>query len=171
MPYFLYIVIIIKHFKHFFKSFYIIPFNGSFRRRYHCYFRTEHRNFILGKCVAYICEIFNIGYYFIPFLNLYKPFRAMKEIWKISENPVNWKNNNSSTLLNWWWALWLFSCFLGQMSWKMSMKSDTLNDLNTSTSVSIISEFVEIPLILVAFFMISEIARRQEGLVSGRVQL
>ncbi len=29
----------------------------------------------------------SVGYYFIPFLNLWRPYQAMKEIWKASKNP------------------------------------------------------------------------------------
>jgi hypothetical protein len=68
----------------------------------------------------------SIGYYFIPFINLYKPYRAMKEIWKVSTNPVNWQNGNGSCLLGWWWALWLISNFLGQAVFRMSMRADTI---------------------------------------------
>ena len=57
----------------------------------------------------------SIGYYFIPILNLYKPYEAMKEIWKVSTNPTNWQNETGSSLVGWWWALWLISNFLGQV--------------------------------------------------------
>lgn len=32
----------------------------------------------------------SVGYYFIPFLNLWRPYQAMKEIWKASKNPTSW---------------------------------------------------------------------------------
>ncbi len=44
----------------------------------------------------------SIGYYFIPILNFFKPYQAMKEIWKVSTNPVGWKNVKGSPLLDWW---------------------------------------------------------------------
>lgn len=33
----------------------------------------------------------SIGFYFIPILALWKPYQAMKEIWKASHNPQNWQ--------------------------------------------------------------------------------
>ena len=33
----------------------------------------------------------SIGWYFIPFSNLWKPYQAMKEIWKASRNPEDWQ--------------------------------------------------------------------------------
>jgi len=80
----------------------------------------------------------SIGYYFIPILNLYRPYQVMKEIWNISKNPNDWQNEQGSSLLGWWWLLWLISCFFGQLSFRMSMKADTLSSWQTSTTVSII---------------------------------
>ncbi len=54
----------------------------------------------------------SIGWYFIPIATLWKPYQAMKEIWKASKNPSNWQKETSSPLLGWWWALWLTSALL-----------------------------------------------------------
>ncbi|HEU5116180.1 MAG TPA: DUF4328 domain-containing protein, partial [Isosphaeraceae bacterium] len=50
-----------------------------------------------------------VGYYFVPFVNLVRPYQAMKEIWQISHGPSHWQANPGSALLGWWWALWLIS--------------------------------------------------------------
>lgn len=47
----------------------------------------------------------SVGFYFIPFLNFYYPYQAMKEIWRASKNPQNWKKEKCSGLVGWWWAL------------------------------------------------------------------
>jgi len=111
----------------------------------------------------------SVGYYFIPFINLYKPYRAMKEIWKVSTNPANWQNENGSALLGWWWALWLISGFLGQASFRMSMRADTISSLQASTTVSILVGIIDIPLYLVAVSLITSIYTKQENLVKKNV--
>jgi len=111
----------------------------------------------------------SIGYYFIPFVNLYKPYQAMKEIWKVSTNPTNWQNEGGSALLGWWWALWLISGFLGQASFRMSMKADTIISLQASTMVSILSGIIDIPLYIVAVSLITAIYTKQEKLVKNNV--
>lgn len=110
----------------------------------------------------------SIGYYFIPFINLYKPYRAMKEIWKVSTNPINWQNEKGSPLLGWWWALWLISNFLGQASFRLSMRADTISLMQASTMVSIISGVIDIPLYIVAVSLISTIFAKQEKLVAHK---
>lgn len=107
----------------------------------------------------------SIGYYFIPFINLVRPYQAMKEIWKVSADPVEWKNQKGSALLGWWWTLWLLSGFLGQMSFRLSTRVDSPSSLETATIASIASAMVDIPLCVVAVTLISTIYRRQKALV------
>jgi hypothetical protein len=106
----------------------------------------------------------SVGYYFIPFLNLYRPYQAMKEIWKVSGNPADWQNVPGSPLLGWWWALWIISCVLGQMSFRMSVAAKTVSSLKESTVVSILSDVVDIPLCIVGVSLVSSIFLRQKRL-------
>ncbi len=106
----------------------------------------------------------SIGYYFIPFLNLVRPYQAMKEIWKVSSDPKNWQAQQGSGILGWWWALWLISGFLGQMTFRMSMNVNSPSSLEAATMVSILSSLVEIPLILVAVTLITSIIKKQAKL-------
>jgi hypothetical protein len=110
----------------------------------------------------------SIGYYFIPIANWYRPYQAMKEIWKVSTNPINWENGNGSPLLGWWWTLWLISGFMGQASFRMTMRADSISSLQSSTTVSIISNFLDFPLCIVAISLVSNIFTRQENLVKSQ---
>jgi hypothetical protein len=108
----------------------------------------------------------SVGYYFIPFVNLVRPYQAMKEIWKCSANPGNWRMQPGSALLGWWWALWLISGFLGQISFRLSLAVDSPDSLQTATVASMISNIVDIPLCLIAISLISKIYARQRALAS-----
>lgn len=109
----------------------------------------------------------SIGWYFIPIAGLWKPYQAMKEIWKVSTNPINWQKEDGSSLLGWWWALCLISGFLGQASFRLSMRANTISSLQTSTTVSIISDIIDIPLYIVAVSLISTIFNKQKKLVEN----
>ncbi|MEK0336566.1 MAG: DUF4328 domain-containing protein [Nitrosopumilus sp.] len=111
----------------------------------------------------------SIGWYFIPIANLWKPYQAMKEIWKVSKNPSNWQNETGSPLLGWWWALWLLSGFFGQLILRMSLRADTVSSLQASTTVSIISGIIDVPLYIIAVSLISAIIAKQENLVRKNV--
>lgn len=62
----------------------------------------------------------SVGWYFIPIFTLWKPYQAMKEIWKASSNPDNWSEAKASSILPWWWFFWLANSFLGQAVMRMS---------------------------------------------------
>ena len=49
----------------------------------------------------------SVSWYFIPLANVWKPYQAMKEIWKASSSPQNWSNQPVSSLLSWWWFSWI----------------------------------------------------------------
>lgn len=109
----------------------------------------------------------SIGYYFVPFLNLYKPYQAMKEIWKVSTNPANWHNETGSALLGWWWALWLISNYFWLNSFSLFMKANKLNHMGAWYVYAfgeIISGVLDIPLYIVALSLITAIHNKQERL-------
>jgi hypothetical protein len=104
----------------------------------------------------------SVGWYFVPFANLLKPFQVMNEIWRVSHDPSRWKTLATPGLLRWWWALWLISNFLGQASFRMSMKAKTVDALQASTTVSILSSGFDIPLCIVAAVMVGKILKAQQ---------
>lgn len=109
----------------------------------------------------------SIGYYFVPFLNLYKPYQAMKEIWKISKNPQNWENEKGSWLLVTWWWLWLVNGFISYATFKQTMKSETLKAIKFSTELDIVSEVIYFSLCIVSILMINSLINRQEKLLDS----
>lgn len=53
-----------------------------------------------------------VGYWFIPFLNLVRPFQVTREIWKASDpayahDPDGWKAAPSTPLIGLWWFCYL----------------------------------------------------------------
>jgi hypothetical protein len=109
----------------------------------------------------------SVGYYFIPILNLVRPYNSMKEIWQVSHDPKDWKSQQGSAILGWWWALWLISGFLGQMVFRVSMDADSVDELQVSTGLSIFASIIGIPLCIVAVNLVKTISQRHEQLVTN----
>jgi len=109
----------------------------------------------------------SIGCYFIPILNLVRPYQSMKEIWQVSHNPSNWNSQSGSALLGWWWALWLISGVLGQIVFRTSMNANTIEALQAATGIAILSSIVGIPLSLVAINLVKTISSKQESIVKN----
>ena len=122
---------------------------------------TNSNSRSLGATGMQFTPGWSIGYYFVPFLNLYKPYRAMKEIWKTSKDPKNWEMVKTPSFFPQWWTLWLISAFLGNMSFRLSMKAEEFNELFVSSSVTLASDLVEIPLALIAIKLVGSIFNMQ----------
>jgi hypothetical protein len=60
-----------------------------------------------------------IAYFFIPIVNLFRPFQAMNELWKASDEhapgdaDAAWRNIRSSTIITWWWVIFVLLCVMG----------------------------------------------------------
>jgi hypothetical protein len=50
-----------------------------------------------------------LGYYFIPIANLWKPYQAMRDLWKASTNPPGWPAVRTGSVLVIWWIVWLLA--------------------------------------------------------------
>ena len=103
----------------------------------------------------------SIGYYFIPILTLWKPFQAMKEIWKASHKPANWSTENAGSILGLWWFLWIVTNMLGQAVFRMSTGTEELQELMNLNIITQVSDALAIPLALVTLSIINSIYQAQ----------
>ncbi len=103
----------------------------------------------------------SIGYYFIPILTLWKPFQAMKEIWKASHNPDNWTTEKAGSILGLWWFLWIVTNMLGQAVFRMSTGAEELSELMNLNIITQVSDALAIPLALVTLSIINSIYQAQ----------
>jgi hypothetical protein len=60
-----------------------------------------------------------VGWYFVPIANLFKPYQGMKEAWMASHFRDNWHGEPTPALLVWWWALWLITNILANISFRI----------------------------------------------------
>ena len=60
-----------------------------------------------------------VGWYFVPFANLVKPYQGMKEAWMASHFRDNWHGEPTPALLVWWWGLWLVTNILANISFRI----------------------------------------------------
>jgi len=101
-----------------------------------------------------------VGYFFIPVLWLFKPYQAMKEIWKASANPHNWQNEKGSWLLVTWWTLWVITSLIGYLSLRISMGAESLAQFQGLTVLSILNSLLDIPLSIALLAIINAVQNR-----------
>lgn len=49
----------------------------------------------------------SIAWFAVPVAYLWMPYRAMREIWAASADPVNWKSIRADRVLGAWWLCWV----------------------------------------------------------------
>jgi heme/copper-type cytochrome/quinol oxidase subunit 2 len=111
----------------------------------------------------------SVGYYFIPILNLWRPYQAMKEIWKASKNPTSWESEDHSAILPWWWFFFLVASIIGNASFRASMSANEIHELITSTVITIASDVVSIPATIIALILVGKIHEMQISHVQHRI--
>jgi hypothetical protein len=104
-----------------------------------------------------------VGWYFVPILWLWKPYQAMKEIWKASSDPSDWTNASVPPLLPWWWFFWICIGILGQVSVRVWLRAKSLDQLLTVNVIDGLAYLAEIPAALILVAIVSRVTLMQEA--------
>jgi len=108
-----------------------------------------------------------VGYFFIPFLCLWKPYEALKEIWKVSD-PYNtsegymWQSAKVSPVLAFWWITFILSNMTGTLLLTGSFRTETLDDWIRLDMYDIAASIVIIISDAILIYIIKKINSRQE---------
>ena len=90
-----------------------------------------------------------VGWYFVPIANLWKPYQAMKEIWRVNVS------DTIPSIFLWWWFFWIFTSYLGNVS--------TYMDSNFSSNLFYhLSDMTNIPLCLIFISIMNQIYQSQK---------
>jgi hypothetical protein len=126
--------------------------------------RAAHNIRAFGERRYQFTPGWTIGYFFVPFANLFKPYQAVKEI-DIASNPAvdvdapGFGTFGASALIGWWWAFWLIGNIAGHISFRMP--SETIADLKAGTAFALIENGLHLAVCLVAAKMIGRINDNQ----------
>lgn len=105
----------------------------------------------------------SVGWFFIPFANLWKPYQAMKELWLVSADPLHWQQQRRSALLPWWWTMWLVSNVLGQISFRLGVSASDISTIFAANIADILSDSCSAALEIIAIVLVGRIATMQLG--------
>lgn len=82
--------------------------------------RLNHNARALGAWRMKFTPGWCIGWFFIPIVNLFRPYQATKEIWQASvpdSGRDDWRSQPVSLLVGFWWLLWVVYQVLGFATW------------------------------------------------------
>ena len=104
-----------------------------------------------------------VGYFFIPIVNLWKPFQAVREI-HIRSDPdyASGRTQDSAAIVGWWWGLRIVSAIAGRVLASGAGPTNTIEGLITLSAASIFAIVaVDLPLLAVQFLLIQKVQRFQ----------
>jgi hypothetical protein len=105
----------------------------------------------------------SVGWYFVPIASVWKPYHAMKEIFKAShpDHSANWREAPPPGILAPWWIVWLVSGAVGQAAIRTSLRADTPQELLTSTQLSIAGGVLDVLSCLLAIVLVGTLQNWQ----------
>lgn len=107
------------------------------------------------------------GAWFVPFLNLYRPYEIMVEIWnKTQEATKNLLSSKRSTIVGWWWVLYLVDNIASNVASRVfeNEAGAGVETYITNTYAQIVSNVIGIPAIIVAIIMVKQASEMEAKL-------
>ncbi len=78
-----------------------------------------------------------VGAWFVPFMNLVRPYSIMKEIWHDTNDMAS--RNRDHTLMSWWWAAYLVHSVMSNAASKNTVDDVTMRALQSAVVLNIMS--------------------------------
>ena len=135
------------------------------------WFRRAYNNLNLsGRTITKFDEGWAAGAWFVPFLNLGRPYQIMKEIWeKTQQATTNLLTYRKSDIVGWWWAVWIIGNVASNIA-NRAERASSISELMTATYISAIADFIQLIAIIIVVVMIKSTgvfeANLQESLLA-----
>ena len=111
-------------------------------------------------------ESWSLWSWFVPVLNLFRPYQIMMELFLhtdilLSKKIKNYKPSYASSLIGFWWFLWLISSFFGNYVFRFSANANSTEELITSSILSIINSVIGISSALVTIHLLKTYTKEE----------
>lgn len=104
----------------------------------------------------------NVGYFFVPIMNFWKPFQGVRESWQASVAPHDPASVAAPAMMRWWWGLWLATNILGNASFRISMRGGT-DGLIAGSWIDVATVVIDVPLVWCLVQVIRQLTAIQAG--------
>ena len=118
----------------------------------------------------------SVGWWFVPIMNIFRSYQVMSEIWRRSDPDIAPGDSGStpyvpdSSLMGWWWGLWMMSGWVGIFVSRMFQSRSAANMFGgravdqfiAADWVSMAGGGLTLLAAVLAFLLVSQITKRQE---------
>jgi len=106
------------------------------------------------------------GCWFVPILNLYRPYKIMKELYQetkafLSQRGMDMNLSLTTHLLGWWWALWIIGGIFDLITTQMTLRAETLDEMMTSSIMFMVSCAMTVPLAFITVKIIKDYSKAE----------
>ncbi|MEM7745575.1 MAG: DUF4328 domain-containing protein [Pseudomonadota bacterium] len=103
-----------------------------------------------------------VGWYFVPIVNLWMPYKAMRQTWNSSIHGVAGSMDApAAARLGLWWGCWIIAGTLGNIAWQMERTDDSVATLIAVSWMNLATIPFSIGAGLLFLGLIKEITRAQ----------
>ena len=99
-----------------------------------------------------------VGCWFVPIVNYFKPFQAIRELWRASLGAPAWRTQQRWSVLGWWWATWLGFNVFGSL--QGTAGGADLESIRRSDAIGLLSVTLGIVAALLAVQIVRQVSSR-----------
>lgn len=105
------------------------------------------------------------GAWFVPFLNLVRPYTIMKEIWlETQRNGANKARVEPADLVGWWWAFFILRGVMDNIASRVTLSAEDISGFETASILHIVSAAISIPAALLAIQVVKKVSEFEKTL-------
>ena len=109
-----------------------------------------------------------IGGWFIPIANLFIPKQMANDLWRAGDPELRpadhgWQSRPVAAIVHWWWALYLVSGALANISGRLMEDATNLADLRSAIVVNAVAQAIGIASAVAAILVVKRATARQES--------
>jgi hypothetical protein len=109
-----------------------------------------------------------VGWWFIPFANLFRPYQITAEISKASNPELDPSLNvvlhlPAPAIVGWWWALFLIGNIVTSIAGELMSGANYIQDALNSTYTYVVADNINIIGLIVAILMVRKISQSQDN--------
>jgi len=133
------------------------------------WFRRAYYNLHLKAKNLLYTEGWAAGAWFVPILNLFRPYQIMKELYEktdqiLSEHFGSYQEKKGTTIVGVWWFMWVVANIISNVSTRLTLRAETAEEFLGSTRLDLFSSIVSVPMAILAIIVILDYSKMEKRL-------